>query len=65
MTDTPDFNVSPNPHTVHLRTQFHAVVNGWNGDVSLKNVKAQLDSSTILARGEIAGKEAGRARRCR
>ena len=56
MTDTPDFNVSPNPHTVHLRTQFHAVVNGWNGDVSLKNVKAQLNSSTVLARGEIAGK---------
>jgi hypothetical protein len=56
MTDTPDFNVSPNPHTVHLRTQYHAVVNGWNGDVSLKSVKAQLNSSTILARGEIAGK---------
>ena len=36
MTDTPDFNVSPNPHTVHLRTQYHAVVNGWNGDVSLE-----------------------------
>jgi hypothetical protein len=56
MTDTPDFNVSPNPHTVHLRTQYHAVVNAWNGDVSLKNVKAQMNSSTILARGEIASK---------
>ncbi len=56
MTDTPDFNVSPNPHTVHLRTQYHAVVNGWNGDVSLKSVKAQLNGSTVLARGEIAGK---------
>jgi hypothetical protein len=56
MTDTPDFNVSPNPHTVHLRTQYHAVVNGWNGDVSLKSVKAQMNSSTILARGEIASK---------
>ena len=57
MTDAPDFNVSPNPHTVHLRTEFHAVVNGWNGDVSLKNVKAQLNSSTVLARGEIASKD--------
>ncbi len=56
MTDTPDFNVSPNPHTVHLRTQFRAVVNGWNGDVSLKNVKAQMGNSTVLARGEIASK---------
>lgn len=56
MTDTPDFNVSPNPHTVHLRTQFHAVVNGWNGDVSLTNVKAQMGSSTVLARGEIVSK---------
>ena len=56
MTDTPDFNVSPNPHTVHLRTQYHAVVNGWNGDVSLKNVKAQINNSTVLARGEIASK---------
>ena len=57
MTDTPDFNVSPNPHRVHLRTQFQAVVNGWNGDVSLKSVKAQLGSSTVMARGEIASKE--------
>ena len=57
MTETPDFNVSPNPHVVHLRTQFHAVVNGWNGDVSLKNVKAQLNNSTVLARGEIASKK--------
>jgi hypothetical protein len=57
MTDTPDFNVSPNPHTVHLKTQFQAVVNGWNGDVSLKSVKAQMGSSTVLARGEIVGKE--------
>jgi hypothetical protein len=56
MTDTPDFNVSPNPHTVHLRTQYHAVVNGWNGDVSLKSVKAQMGSSTVLARGEIVSK---------
>jgi AsmA-like C-terminal region len=58
MTDTPDFNVAPNPHTVHLRTQYHAVVNGWNGDVSLKNVKAQMGSSTVLARGEIVSKGA-------
>jgi AsmA-like C-terminal region len=57
MTDTPDFNVAPNPHTVHLRAQFHAVVNGWNGDVSLKSVKAQMGSSTVLARGEIVSKE--------
>lgn len=57
MTDTPDFNVSPNPHTVHLRTQFQAVVNGWNGDVSLKSVKAEFGSSTVLARGEIVSKE--------
>jgi AsmA-like C-terminal region len=57
MTDTPAFYVSPNPHRVHLRTQFQAVVNGWNGDVSLKSVKAQFGSSTVLARGEIAGKE--------
>jgi AsmA-like C-terminal region len=56
MTDTPDFNVSPNPHTVHLRTQYRAVVNGWNGDVSLKNVKAQLNNSIVLARGDIMSK---------
>lgn len=56
MTDTPDFNVSPNPHTVHMRTQYRAVVNGWNGDVSLKNVKVQMGNSTVLARGEIASK---------
>lgn len=62
MTDTPDFNVSPNPHTVHLRTEYRAVVNGWNGDVSLKHVKAQMNSSTVLARGEIVSKNGSSAK---
>ena len=34
-TDTPDFKVTRSDHAVHLKTQFHGVVNGLEGDVSL------------------------------
>jgi hypothetical protein len=57
-TDTPDFNVTSGVHTVHLKTQFQAVVNGTNGDVSLTSVSAQFGHTALVARGEVAGKSA-------
>jgi hypothetical protein len=54
-TDIPDFNVTSSVHTVHLKTEFQAVVNGMNGDVTLKSVTAQFGHTSVSARGEVAG----------
>lgn len=55
-TDVPLFAVTRSLHHSPLRTQFHAVVNAENGDVSLQNVNANLGQSTIQTQGSIAGK---------
>jgi hypothetical protein len=55
-TDVPDFNVTTSGHTVHLKTQFQATVNGIDGDVALRTVSAQFGHTTLLSRGEVASK---------
>ena len=55
-TDVPDFQVTRSGHPVHLNTQFHAVVNGTDGDVALQSVYAQFEKTTVASRGEVAGK---------
>ncbi len=55
-TDVPDFNVTTGGHTVELKTQFQAEVNGMDGDVSLKWVSAQFGHTSVVARGEVASK---------
>jgi len=54
--DIPNFEVTHTRHSVHLKTQFHAFVDGTNGDVQLERVNAALLKTTILGRGEIASK---------
>ncbi len=53
-TDVPLFAVTVS-HPVHLRTQFHAVVNGENGDTFLKPVTATFGKTTVWAEGSVAG----------
>ena len=48
-------NVSGNP--VHLRTQYHAIVDGTNGDTRLEPVYAQFLKSKIVARGAVEGEK--------
>lgn len=55
-TDTPDFRVTESGNSVDLKTEFHALVDGTNGDTFLVPVKAQFLHSTVLARGGIYGK---------
>jgi len=55
-TDTPDFQVRSSNHTVHLKTQFHAIVNGMNGDVALPSVHAQFEQTSVVSQGEVANK---------
>lgn len=55
-TDAPDFQLKSSPHAVHLKTQFHALVNGIDGDVALQSVQAQFERTSVVARGEVANK---------
>jgi hypothetical protein len=42
---------------VHLKTTFHAVVDGTSGDTYLEPVNAQFLNSSLVARGSIEGQE--------
>jgi hypothetical protein len=57
-TDAPDFEVTRSDHTVHLKTQFHATVNGMDGDVALQSVQAQFERTSVSSQGGVA-KQAG------
>lgn len=56
-TDVPLFAVVRSSHHTDLQTQFHAIVNAENGDVSLQNVNATFRQTAIWAQGQIAGEE--------
>jgi len=55
-TDAPDFQVTRSGHAVHLKTQFHAMVNGMDGDVALQSVQAQFGRTSVVSQGEVAKK---------
>jgi hypothetical protein len=54
-TDTPDFAVAVSGHPVHLKTDFHAIVDGTNGDTLLQPVVARWGESSVTAVGKVAG----------
>jgi hypothetical protein len=56
-TDTPDFKVTSD-HEVHLKTQFHGIVNGLDGDVALSSVQAQFERTSVVSEVEVAKKAA-------
>jgi hypothetical protein len=58
-TDVPDFQVKTSGHPVHLHTQFHAVVNGTDGNVALQPVYAQFEKTSVVSQGEVAGQPSG------
>jgi hypothetical protein len=55
--EVPDFrlNISGNP--VHLKTSYHAIVDGTNGDTRLEPVRAEFLSSKVVARGAVEGEK--------
>jgi hypothetical protein len=55
-TDTPNFAIAVSGNTVHLKTQFHAIVDGTDGDTYLQPVNAQFGRSSLVARGGVYGK---------
>ncbi len=52
-TDTPDFSVDVAGHPVPLKTRFHAIVDGTNGDTFLERVEARVVETLIVARGAV------------
>jgi AsmA-like C-terminal region len=52
-TDTPDFSLNISGHRVPLHTEFHAIVDGTDGDTYLQPVKATLLRSSFTAKGKI------------
>ena len=52
-TDTPDFQIAVSGHRVPLHTDFHAIVDGTDGDTYLDPVKATVLHSSFTARGKI------------
>jgi hypothetical protein len=54
-TDTPDFTVKVSANPIHLTTQFHAIIDGTNGNTLLQPVNAQFGKSSVVARGGVEG----------
>lgn len=52
-TDTPDFHLTMTGHPVPLQTQFHAIVDGTDGDTYLDPVKAKVLDSSFTAAGKV------------
>ena len=55
-TDTPNFQLDSGGQEVHLTTQFHAVVDGTNGNTYLQPVNAHFLNSDVVTNGQVAGK---------
>ncbi len=53
--DVPDFNVSGSRHADHLASNFHAVVDGTNGDTYLTRVESHFGRTTIISEGDVKG----------
>lgn len=54
-TATPTFKVASSSHETDLQTQFHAIVNGKDGNTSLPQVSATFWKTTIQSQADIEG----------
>lgn len=52
-TDTPDFQVKVSGHKIAWHTQFHAIVDGTDGNTYLEPVHARFLLSSLIARGYV------------
>lgn len=53
--DIPDFMVTRSKHAIHLGADYHAFIDGTNGDVELERVNASFLKTHVVAKGQIAG----------
>jgi len=61
-TDVPNFAVTTSSHQVQVRTQFHAVVNGENGDTFLRRVDATFLKTNVSSQGSVVGQSGQRGK---
>ena len=52
-TDTPDFTVAVSGHPVALHTDYHATVDGTNGDTLLDRIDARFLKTSLVAKGSV------------
>jgi hypothetical protein len=52
-TDTPDFSINVSGHKVALHTDFHATVDGTNGNTYLQPVHAHFRHTDLIATGHV------------
>jgi AsmA-like protein len=62
-TDTPDFSIDIAAQPVPLKTRFHAIVDGTNGNTALERVDARMIETLIVARGAVVRTEDVKGRR--
>lgn len=53
VTDTPDFSLTHFGNPIELKTHFHAMVDGTNGDTHLDSVSATLGRTHIEVQGQV------------
>ena len=58
-TSTPDFQLTVSGHPVPLHTDFHAIVDGTDGDTYLDPVRARIRESSLTARGKVVRVKTG------
>src|SRR5580700_10462662 len=51
--DVPDFKVSGSAHEIHLVSNFHAVVDGTNGDTYLTRVESHFGRTAVISQGDV------------
>ena len=55
-TETPAFTIAEAGHPVDLHAQYHAVVDGTNGNTRLERVDASFNNTEFVASGSVVGK---------
>jgi len=55
-TTTPDFQVKGSTHQIPLETNFEAMVDSKNGDVTLQQVQARVLRTIVVSHGSVAGR---------
>jgi len=53
--DVPDFKLSGSGPAVHLASNFHAAIDGTNGDTYITHVESHFGRTTVISQGDIKG----------
>ena len=54
--DIPDFMLTHTKHAIHLSSQFHAFIDGTDGNVALERVTSRFLNTRVISKGDITGR---------